>query len=78
MHKLIQEINAARQIKKSERKAAFRAIACSDAKSAKVMRIVMAKAKAVEARKTGQVKEKLDHIIFFLCMQTQMMLHDIG
>ena len=61
-----------------EREAALRATARSGAKFAKVMRVVMAKAKAIEACKTGQVEEKLDRIIFFLRMQTQMMLHDVG
>ena len=65
-------------MEKPERKAALRATACSGAKFAKVMRVVMAKAKAVEARKTGRVKEKLDRIISLLHMQTQIMLHDVG
>ena len=61
-----------------ERKAALRATACSGAKFAKVMQVVMAKAKAIEARKTSRVEEKLDRIISLLRMQTQMMLHDVG
>ena len=61
-----------------ERKTALCATARSGAKFAKVMRVVMAKAKAVEARKTGRVEEKLDRIISLLRMQTQMMLHDVG
>ena len=61
-----------------EREVALRATACSGAKFAKFMRVVMAKAKAIEARKTGWVEEKLDRIISLLRMQTQIMLHDVG
>ena len=65
-------------MEESEREAALHATAHSDTKFAKVMRVVMAKAKAVKARKTGWVEEKLDRIISLLRMQTQMMLHDVG
>ena len=55
-------------MEKPEREAAFRATARNGAKFAKVMQVVTAKAKAVEARKTGRVKEKFDRIISFLRM----------
>ena len=61
-----------------ERKAALCTTACNGTKFAKLMWVVTAKAKMVKARKTGQIEEKLDCIISFLCMQMQMMLHNIG
>ena len=61
-----------------ECEAALRATARSGTKFAKLIRVVTAKAKAVEAHKTGWIEEKLDCIISLLRIQTQMMLHNVG
>ena len=77
MYKLIQEIDNMRQIKEPDYKAGFQATACSSTKFVKFIRLVTIKAKAVKACKTGWIEEKLNCIIFFLRMQTQMILHNI-